>query len=233
VSARVREVLPVAPADFTVQVTALVAAAMRQAIAARGACRVVLAGGRSPRGVYAALAARQDIPWDAVTFFIGDERCVPATHDDSNFRMIRTTLLDALPAHAAQVHPWRTELGAEAASRAYDALIAALPEPKFDVVLSGVGPDGHTASLFPGDPRVGTADTWAMRADAPPAFAVPERVTLTVRALNASRLVVLLCTGADKRAVRDVLLRDPSAAARLPASQVHGLERTMLVVDPE
>jgi 6-phosphogluconolactonase len=227
-----REILPLEPARFAQHVAEVVGDAIVAAVTERGVCRMVLTGGRSPGPVYRELAAREDIVWDAVELYIGDERCVPPAHADSNVRMISETLLAAVPSLSSRLHRWRTEAGAETASREYDALVAALPEPKFDVTMSGVGPDGHTASLFPGDPRVVSSEAWAMTAIAPARFAVRERVTLTLRAMNSSRLMILLCAGKDKHEVRDLLLANGEAAMRLPVSHVRGIERTILVVDP-
>lgn len=126
----------------------------RSAIAKRGVFYVALAGGSTPKGLYQKLATSpyvEQIDWARVHIFFGDERCVPATHDDSNFKMARLAMLDHLPIPAENVHRMPTESGdaAEVASR-YEATIKLVMEDKpFDLVLLGLGPDGHIASLFP------------------------------------------------------------------------------------
>ena len=231
-SGAAREVLTFATAEFAERTAALIAETIRATASVRDRCRMVLAGGRTPASVYRVLAQRTGIPWAQVDIFVGDERCVPRDHPDSNYRMIRETLLDTVPGPKPLVHPLQVESGGEAAAMEYTMRIAALPEPKFDFVLSGVGADGHTASLFPGDARVMTAPTWAMTAAAPPPFPVPERVGLTLRALNSTRVQCVLCTGADKQAVRTRILGTASDGATLPAALLSGLERTIWIVDP-
>ncbi len=227
-----REVLEFAAASFADQTATLLEWAIKEAVQQRGACHLVLAGGRTPGSVYRVLAQRPDMPWAAVQVYIGDERCVPPLDPDSNYRMIVETLLDDVAVPPAQIHRLRGEVGSVRAAAEYHALIAALPEPKFDLTLTGVGADGHTASLFPGDPRVTLAMEWAMPAVAPPEFAVEERVGLTLRALCSSRVVVVLCTGADKRAIRATILSGVPSSRALPAALVSGVERTVFVTDP-
>lgn len=229
-----REVLVVEAAEFAARTAALLGTAMRAAIEARGRCRIVLAGGRTPAAVYHVLAADDRIAWAQVVAFIGDERCVPPEHAESNYRMIAETLLHVVPIPESQIFRLRGELGAESAAAEYDVMLDALSgEPKFDVVLSGVGADGHTASLFPGDARVGVVDGWAMAAVAPPPFAIRERVGLTLRALNDTRLQLVLCTSDDKKPVRRRILDGEPAALELPAAKLSGVERTIWVVDPD
>lgn len=230
---RGREVLVLSQADLAAFTAALIGETIEKAVAQRGRCRLVLAGGRTPAAVYRLLATRTSVPWQQVHAYIGDERCVPPDHADSNYRMIAETLLGAVSIPDAQVHRLRGEHGAARAAEAYHVLLDALPPPKFDLVLSGVGADGHTASLFPGDPRVSTETQWAMPAAAPPRFAVRERVGLSLRALNATRVQLVLCTGRDKDAVRRRILDDADDAAALPAALLRGIERTVWIVDPD
>jgi 6-phosphogluconolactonase len=227
-----REVLEFPVTTFAEQTATLLEWVIRDAVHARGVCRLVLAGGRTPGAVYRVLAQRPDMPWAQVHVYVGDERCVPPLAPDSNYRMLVETLLDEVPIPPTQIHRLRGEVGSVRAAAEYQALIAALSEPKFDLTLTGVGADGHTASLFPGDPRVSLAMEWAMPAVAPPEFAVEERVGLTLRALCSSRVLVVLCTGADKRAIRAAILGGTPAARALPAALVSGIERTIFVTDP-
>lgn len=229
-----REVLTVDPDLFAVTVAAMLGDAIRSAVTARGTCRIVLAGGRTPAAVYRVLAADGMIPWAQVSAFIGDERCVPPDHAESNYRRISETLLRVVSMEEERIFRLRGELGGMAAAAEYDAMLAALAGvPKFDIVISGVGADGHTASLFPGDPAVEQATGWAMAARAPAPFAISDRAGLTLRALNSTRLQLVLCIADDKKPVRRRILDDSADACSLPAARLSGVERTVWVVDSE
>ena len=178
---------------------------LAEAIAARGAAWIALAGGRTPRAVYERLAAdgAPAIDWRRVHVAFGDERLVPPDHADSNYGMARAALFDRVLLPASQIHRIEGERGSAAeAADAYAADLARAfglaPDawPVFDLVLLGMGPDGHTASLFPGTAALAVDDRLAAaaRAPAPPLY----RVTLTYPVLNAARAVILLVTGADK-----------------------------------
>jgi len=151
----------------------------------------VLAGGTTPLRCYE-LLADLDVRWGRVTVLFGDERCVPPDHPDSNYRMVRETLLSRVA--PASVHRMAGELGPAAAASDYERIVGFLAP--LDVVLLGVGEDGHTASLFPGHPAL-KADGWTtyiLNAPKPP----PQRVTLTLAALRGARRVIILATGAGK-----------------------------------
>jgi len=154
--------------------------------------RLALAGGSTPRRCHELLATMPDRPWERVAIFFGDERCVPPDSPDSNYRMAADTLLDRV--RAGSVHRIAGELGAEVAAAAYEPLVAVAP---LDLILLGIGPDGHTASLFPGSAALGAAGyvTAVHGAPKPP----PDRVSLTLRALREARRVVFLVAGADKK----------------------------------
>ena len=181
--------------EFTVldtpeDVAAAAAAEIAEAI--RGGARtLVLAGGTTPRRCYELLAGLE-VEWGRVTILFGDERCVPASHPDSNYRMAREALLDQVA--PATVHRIPGELGPDEAAAAYARVVAGLAP--LDVVVLGVGEDGHTASLFPGDVAL-NAKGWAVgvhNSPKPP----PERVTLTLQALRGAHRVIILATGAGK-----------------------------------
>lgn len=181
--------------DFSVLETAEdVAAAAAADIAATiadGARTVVLAGGTTPRRCYEILS-RLDVEWGRVTILFGDERCVRPDHPDSNYRMAREALLDR--AAPATVHRIPAELGPEEGAELYSHVVAS--HAPLDLVVLGVGEDGHTASLFPGHPAL-QAKGWAIGirdAPKPP----PQRVTLTLSALRGARHVIVLATGAGK-----------------------------------
>ena len=176
-----------------------------EAIAARGDCWIALAGGRTPRAVYERLAANgaPAIDWARVHVAFGDERLVPPDHTDSNYAMARAALFTRVPIPAEQIDRVDGERrDAADAAAAYAAMLARAfaigpgAWPVFDVVLLGVGPDGHTASLFPHTAALEVRDRLAAAAVAP---APPTaRVTLTYPVLNAARSVILLVSGEDK-----------------------------------
>ena len=226
-----RSIFRFSDAAFAAEAAGYLEVRMGWAIQSSGSCRIVLAGGRTPAAVYRALATRREVDWSKVHVFIGDERCVPPGHADSNFRMIHETLLSQVPIPPAQVHRMRGEVAPDVAAAEYDALIAALPEPKFHIVLNGMGADGHTASLFPGDEGIETDTAWAKAAHAPPPFAVERRVTLTLRALNATEVSITFCTGDEKRGVRDRILTKGPDTPSLPASLLYGDELSWWFVD--
>ena len=157
----------------------------------KGARTLVLAGGTTPLRCYE-LLADMDMRWGRVTVLFGDERCVPPDHPDSNYRMVRETLLRRVA--PATVHRMAGELGPAPAARDYERIVGFLVP--LDLVLLGVGEDGHTASLFPGHPAL-KAEGWTAgirNAPKPP----PLRVTLTLAALRGARRVIILATGAGK-----------------------------------
>ena len=194
------------------------------AIAARGAFHLVLAGGSTPRALYRALADRQagDAHWH---LWYGDERCLPADHPERNSVMAETTWLAASPIPPENRRPIPAERGAGEAAVAYAAWLAGVPE--FDVVLLGMGEDGHTASLFP-------EHAWGAASDSPDVLAVqgapkppPERVSLSAARLNRSRHVWFVITGSGKRHA----LRRWAWQGRLPVAAVHGRRQTIAWVD--
>lgn len=168
------------------------AAADRIVAALNGGARtLVLAGGNTPKRCYELLAGAA-VKWGRVTVLFGDERCVPPDHPDSNYRMAKEALLDRVA--PTTVHRIAGELGPDEAAAAYDRIVGALNP--LDVVLLGAGEDGHTASLFPGHPEV-KATGWAVgvrNAPKPP----PDRVSLTLPALQGARQAIVLATGAGK-----------------------------------
>jgi 6-phosphogluconolactonase len=215
-----------------------VAGAARRAVAARGRFVVALAGGTTPRLAYERLAADAAVPWEGVHVWFGDERCVAPDHADSNYRMAREALLGRVPVPAGQVLRIEGERAPADAAERYDALLrgdalahAGEGGAAFDLVLLGVGPDGHTASLFPGGEALGERERWAVAVPAPGHVGphVP-RVTLTLPALRAAREVLVVATGAEKRAAVAAALGGAGNEAP-PAGLVRGLERTVWVLD--
>lgn len=188
-------VLPDAQAVRDQAVKAILEAAA-QAIAMRGIFHLVLAGGTTPREVYAALRdARAE--WAGWQVWFGDERCLPPTHPERNSRLAKDVWLDHVAIPVAQVHDIPAEAGPEEGARVYADMLEEVGQ--FDLVLLGLGEDGHTASLFPGH-------LWGVEAGAPAALAIhdapkapPERVSLSARRLAATRRLIFVVTGAGKR----------------------------------
>ena len=167
---------------------------------AGGTATIALAGGGTPRAAYQHLAGRCP-PWGRMAFFFGDERCVPPDADGSNFGMAREALLDRIPLRPEQIHRVLGELDPEeAARRAEEDLRASVPGspwPVFDLVILGMGPDGHTASLFPGAPEL-DEQTRLMVPVHRPEMPQPWRVSMTMPVINAARRVLVLVGGAAK-----------------------------------
>ena len=173
-------------------------AAAKRLAAARG--QLVLTGGSTPRRAYEQ-AARERSDWSEATVWFTDERCVPPDHEHSNYRMVKSALLDRIEGGAPRVRRMQAELGPQEGAQSYEAeLRAAFGErmPAMDFVLLGLGPDGHVCSLFPGDEALGERERAVVGVDVPGMPPLVPRVTLTLRVVNAAREVVFLVTGEDK-----------------------------------
>jgi len=170
-----------------------VAELLRQAVAERGAASLALAGGTTPRAMHEVLATLPGVDWAQVSIYFGDERCVPPDHADSNYRMARESLLTRVPIPESNVHRMLGELpDRDAAARAYAAELPAA----LDVVVLGIGEDGHTASLFPGSPALDEREQLVLPVIGPKP--PPERLTLTPPALERAHNLVMLAAGAGK-----------------------------------
>jgi 6-phosphogluconolactonase len=200
-----------------------------QAIAERGRAVVTLSGGSTPRRLYELLTTdryRHRVAWDRVEFFWGDERAVPPDHSDSNCRMTREVLLEPLAIPTAHIHRIDGERNdLDAAALAYEREIAHVfgvladgPPPAFDLVLLGLGADGHTASLFPGTDAAGEASRWVV-SQYMPAIAA-NRVTMTPRLLNAARHLMFLVVGTEKADALALVLDGARDPQRLPAQMI-------------
>jgi 6-phosphogluconolactonase len=210
--------------------------------AERGLASVVLTGGRVATEVYRAvreLPARDAVEWAHVDVWWGDERFLPARHPDRNETQAREALLDALPLDPTRVHPMPPADGPdgddpEAAAARYAAELAAAARPgtarlpHFDLLLLGVGPDGHVASVFPEHPAAyETRPVTAVRGSPKPP---PTRLTLTLPAINTAEEVWLIVTGADKSQAVGMALAG-AGPVQLPAAGVHGVDRTLWLLD--
>lgn len=194
--------------------------------AARSRQSVVLTGGTTPGRAYR-LAAQRQPDWSGASVWWGDERCVPPEDERSNYRLASDTLLEHLQVAPREVRRIRGELGAEQAALEYDELLQGV---RLDFVLLGLGPDGHAASLFPGQPTLEERERRAIPADAKLEPFV-ERVTLTVPVLSSAPTVVFIVTGESKAdAVERAFAMPPNPVA--PASLIRSAKgRTRLVVD--
>jgi 6-phosphogluconolactonase len=220
------------PEEVAAASAARFVALAREAVAARGAFGVALAGGNTPRRVYELLAGgelRGQVSWPSVHVFFGDERCVPPDDAESNYRMAREALLSRVPIPDENVHRIEGRGDAAAnASRYEDELrgfFGDADRPRFDLVMLGMGDDGHTASLFPATTVLEESAAWAAAVWVEKLRAW--RITLTAPAVNAARHVMFLVNGAGKAArLREVLrgARDPQ---RLPAQLIRPAEGTL------
>jgi 6-phosphogluconolactonase len=204
------------------------------ATTASGPVAVAVSGGRDGRGVLAAVAGRGDLPWARIEWYLADERCVPTTDPRSNFRLVRQTLLEPRGIAAARVHAPDTALGApEEVAAAYAGVVAALGRP-FDVVLLGMGPDGHVASLAPGCRALdATAPYAAVAAAEMGTEPRVDRITVTPPWLRAARRVIVTATGSPKAAIVATALRGAEDPRRVPAHLVRPSDRVSWVVDKE
>jgi 6-phosphogluconolactonase len=189
------------PAELEQAVAQAILHAAQQSIRQRGAFHIVLAGGSTPRRVYE-LLRNADADWAAWHIYFGDERCLPPDHFERNSRIAEMAWLNHSLIPAKQIHPIPAELGAEIAANRYAQIVTGIEQ--FDLVLLGLGEDGHTASLFPGH-------AWGNTHGAPAAIPVhnapkppPDRVSLSANRLSAARQVMFLVTGETKwQAVKD------------------------------
>ena len=192
------------------------AAQVRATLATEPSFSLVLAGGSTPGVLYRLLASefRDQLPWTQVHFFWGDERYVPQSDTRNNYRMTRETLLSHVPVPKENLHPLPTEFPEAAdAARAYESELRKYfpaPWPRFDLVLLGMGPDGHTASLFPNTPALDEQERWVVASRAP--VEPVQRLTLTLPALNHAAQVYFLMAGAEKAGVLRRALAGPADA---------------------
>jgi 6-phosphogluconolactonase len=191
------------------------------AIAERGRFAVALAGGSTPKATYEVLARDHtgDVDWPNVHVFFGDERTVPPDHEDSNYRMAREALLDHVP--TGSVHRMRGELPPDEAAASYEEDLKGFfweVPPVFDLVMLGIGEDGHTASLFPETPALGVSDRLAVAN--PVTKLNTTRLTLTVPVLNAAWEVRFLVAGAGKADALAEILEGAADPRAYPAKLV-------------
>ena len=201
-----------------------VAALAKRRVEEKGSFSIALSGGSTPRRLYELLASPSyvdSVAWERWSVFWGDERCVPSDHEESNYRMARETLLDRVSIPAEQIHRMRGEAPPEEAAEEYEGTVRrALGawKPMIDLVLLGLGEDGHTASLFPGSDALREQQrlvvaTWASHLQA-------HRLTFTLPLINAAEQIAFLAAGESKAGVLRQVLQPGSDDPALPAALV-------------
>jgi 6-phosphogluconolactonase len=207
--------------DFVKDAVALILEAGREAVARSGMFRLGLAGGGTPRAVYKALAENADaLPWDAVQITFGDERCVPSDHADSNFHMASEALLSRVPIPTGNIFLIRGDIDPDEAAAQCEARLTEVAKRmgedvyRHDLLLLGLGEDGHTASLFPGSPALDETRRLLVATIGPKP--PPQRVTFTYPLINAARRVAFLLNDPKKEPVLEAALRGefPSGKVR-------------------
>jgi 6-phosphogluconolactonase len=211
----------------------------REAIAARGRFAVALAGGSTPQGAHLALAEGQKdparrLPWDKIHVFFGDERHVPSTDKDSNYRAANESLLSKVPIPPQNVHRIATELDANVAAAQYEAELRSFFQPQpnqlpgFDLIMLGMGPDGHTASLFPESAALNENSRWVVGNWIEKL--TTWRITFTFPLINHAAEILFLVAGGDKAPVlKEVLQGKPGVYPCQRVQPVHG--RLLWIVD--
>lgn len=203
-----------------------ICAAAQEAIAERGIFRIALSGGSTPKPLYELLGTPEyasKLNWNKIQLFLGDERCVAHDSPDSNFRMIKESLIDKIEIPEENVFPTKNQdKDPEASSKDYEEKIRAAFNtindlPAFDLLLQGLGPDGHTASLFPGTAALSEKTRWYVANFVPKMQAW--RLTLTLPVLNHGREVIFMVSGDTKASIVKEVLTMPEK--RYPAQMVH------------
>ncbi len=214
--------------ELAAQAAHFIIGAAREAIAARGRFTLVLTGGTTPEKTYTLLAQPHmaaQVDWAKCFLFWGDERFVPSDDERSNYGMARRTLLESVRASLPPENVFPMPVQAHSPAQGADGYAGALAQffelppgaapPSFDLVLLGLGDDGHVASLFPGHPTLDITDRWVV--SSPPGTLPPpvDRITLTFPTLNAARQVLFMVAGGKKAgAVRDILEANPAVPQR-------------------
>ena len=208
-----------------------------EAVAARGWFSVALAGGGTPRTLYESLSASPYLyvmPWPSIFVFWGDERCVPPDSPESNYAMVRDALLERVPLPLENVFRMKGEVRPRSsAALEYETTLRGLfPQagfPRFDLVLLGIGTDGHVASLFPGSPALEERERWVIETEAPSGYSTRDRLTLSLPLINSARTVIVIAAGENKRPVLKMVFDAPSPGDKnLPATLVNPREGELI-----
>jgi len=218
------------PAAVAKAAAHLFTTAANQAVASRGLARIAISGGTTPKAMFGLLANAAEpfvkqVPWDKLDLYWVDERCVPPDHAESNYRMTREALLSKVPLPAERIHRMEGELDPEVAAARYESTIRntfkleGAETPTFDLVLLGMGDDGHTASLFPHTEAIHELGRLAV-ANHVPQQKDSWRITLTWPVINHASSVFFLIAGTDKAAVLNEVLTGPRDPERLPSQLI-------------
>jgi 6-phosphogluconolactonase len=234
--------------ELAATAAAYIAALALDAVSLRGRCTIALAGGRTPEKTYLDLASEEiseKIPWEQVHLFWSDERLVPLTDRNSNYRMAAQALLSRVPVPGENVHPVPAgRESSEQAAREYEQTLKGLFQggdlrrvhdrtyPVFDLVLLGVGPDGHTASLYEVSSIDPEEHRWVIPTRCPEPHPARERVSLSLPVINSARSVLFLVSGEGKREVlQRVLSRADGSIPVIPAQMVQPARNLVLMTD--
>lgn len=210
---------------------------IRDTVKKKGYFALALSGGKTPQILYDILATSyaEAVPWKSVHLFWGDERFVPQNHPENNYKMVYHTLISKISMPADNVHPIPTEnLPPEEAALAYEEVLrnffktsslGVKSTQTFDLILLGVGEDGHTASLFPGNPALQERARWVIPIVAPHSITIEKRITLTFSAINNSRSAIFLVSGEEKRGVVHSIIQNSVCSKNYPAALIHPQEK--------
>ena len=216
---------------------------------------LVLSGGSTPKTLFENLARSplsENVPWDRTHLFWCDERCVPPDHPESNFFMAYQLFISRIPIPARNIHRMQGEMespfkAAEAYERelyrffhtgagdsefaVQDSEFRIHNSPSFHLILLGIGKDGHTASLFPGDDTLAEESRWVVAARAPQGVLPAWRITLTLNVINQAEQILFLVSGSEKREIVRAILNDTRAEGTLPAARIRALKKIVWYVD--
>lgn len=210
--------------------------AAREAAICTGRAAVALSGGQTPRRLYQLLASDEyaaAVPWDEIDWFWSDERAVPPESEESNFHLASAAMLAHVPVSESRVHRMPADAtDLDRAARSYEALIRErVPELAFDLLLLGVGDDGHTASLFPGHPALDETERLVVPVEGAASLAVRRRLTFTLPLINQARSVLVLAQGPAKRPIVEAVMRGDASADRYPVARVRPAGHLTWLVD--
>lgn len=224
--------------DFEVHAAEEIARVLNAAIDKRGKCFVALSGGETPRQIYQHLGAeplQRRVNWNQVYLFFSDERCVPPTAPESNYGMVDASLISSIDIPRGNVHRMKGEIDPAIAAKEYEQEIRAVfsGQPvRFDLVLLGIGEDGHTASIFPGSPVI--EEKHALVSSAPAPGQKVQRLTLTLHCINSAMDIIFLASGKKKSQIVQRVLGSAKPLEELPATLVQPVEgRISWVLDKD
>lgn len=230
--------------EMSIAVAEFICEYANKCVEKQGSFTIGLSGGTTPARTYSLLAQEPYItimPWEKTHVFFGDERFVPPDHPDNNFRMANEHLLTKVPIPRHNIFPIDTQVSSvQESAKRYDNLLKEFFDScdskptSFDLILLGVGTDGHTASLFPSSPALKEKERWVVSAYAPEYAASRQRITLTFPAINMSRCALFLCGGKSKKNIIGAIINDEfDAKLHYPAACVDTLDEIIWFVDTE